>query len=87
MVKNVVKQDKRKEIFIPEKIVVSALKAGANPESARKVAIYIEGTLEDEVDTSEIKRIVLEKLSKENPDLKKNWLNYEKIKKTLGFRK
>lgn len=35
MVKEVIKQDKRKQVFIPEKIVVSALKAGANPESAR----------------------------------------------------
>jgi len=86
MVKRVIKRDKRTEVFIPEKIVVSALKAGANPESARKAAIYIEGTIGDEADTSEIKRIVLEKLSKGNPELEKNWLNYEKIKKTLGFK-
>jgi len=87
MVKKVIKQDSRKEIFIPEKIIVSALKAGAKPESARKAAIYIEGTIGDETDTSEIKRIVFEKLSKNYPDLKRNWLNYEKIKKTLRFKK
>lgn len=78
MAKKVIKRDDRKEEFIPEKIVVSALKAGAEPKSARKVAVYIEGNVEDEVDTEEIKKMIFEKLGKEKPELKKKWLDYEK---------
>lgn len=81
MAKTVVKKDKRKEDFIPEKIVVSALKAGAETESARKVAIYIEGESEEEIDTDKIKRIIFEKLGEEQPELKKKWLDYEKKRK------
>lgn len=80
MSKKVIKKDKREEDFIPEKIVVSTLKAGAKPDSARKVAVYIEGNTKDKIDTDEIKRIIFERLSKEHPDLKNKWLEFEKKK-------
>ncbi|MEF8880085.1 MAG: ATP cone domain-containing protein [Candidatus Thermoplasmatota archaeon] len=78
MVKKVIKKDKRKEDFIPEKIVVSTLKAGAKPDSARKIAVYIEGETGEEIDTEEIKKIIFEKLGEKHPDIKKNWVEYEK---------
>ena len=42
MLKNVIKKDGRKEPFIKEKIVVSAVKTGAKVEIARKIADKIE---------------------------------------------
>jgi transcriptional repressor NrdR len=41
----VIKRDGSKEEFIPEKIVVSCLKAGATLEVARKIAKIVEAKL------------------------------------------
>jgi len=62
MPKFVIKKDGRKEEFIPEKIVVSAVKSGAPPEEARKIAKKVESVEKEEIETKEIRNIVLEEL-------------------------
>jgi len=41
----VTKQDGRSESFIPEKLIVSAIKSGAAPEEARMMARQIESEI------------------------------------------
>jgi transcriptional regulator NrdR family protein len=77
MPKTVVKKDGRKEAFIKEKIVVSALKTGAPPEVARGIADNIEQHPREELKTSWIRRRVLNELKLHNPDLPKRWINYD----------
>ena len=73
MPKIVIKKDGRKEEFIPEKIVVSAIKTGATPQKARKIAKKIE-----KIDKEEIRSIVLDELKKENPVWHERWIAYDK---------
>ncbi|RLF19380.1 MAG: ATPase [Thermoprotei archaeon] len=81
----VVKRDGRKEEFIPEKIVVSCLKAGATPEAARKIAKIIEGRLLEkgvsEVTAKELTKMILELLKKENEEWYKNWIIFDRAVK------
>jgi hypothetical protein len=51
------KRDGKKEQFIPEKIVVSSIKAGAPPEVAREIAKNIEVQLSDVKKTQNGKKI------------------------------
>jgi transcriptional regulator NrdR family protein len=81
--KNVIKQDGRKEPFVKEKIVVSAVKTGAPVKVARGIADKIEKHPKDELKTSEIKKSVLDELTLHNPDLPKRWLSYDKSVKRL----
>ena len=59
MPKIVIKKDGRKEPFIKEKIVVSAVKAGASPEIARKIADKIEKHPEESIRTKWVKEKVV----------------------------
>jgi len=74
------KRDGKKEQFIPEKIVVSSLKAGAPAEVAREIAEKIEAQLSDlnEMSTTELRVMILKMLSEKNPEWKENWLAYDK---------
>ena len=81
MIKKVIKRDGRKEDFISEKIVVSAIKSNADPKIARKIAKDIERKIDDGTETRKIREMVLEKLASENPDWKENWLIYDKAVK------
>jgi len=81
--KRVIKKDGRKEPFIKEKIVVSAVKAGAPAEIARKIADKIEQHPKEDIRTSWIRKHVLDELELHNPDWPKRWYNYDKNIKRL----
>ena len=71
------KRDGRREAFVPEKIVVSALKSGSSPEYARTIAQDIEKNSKDGVTTQEIKTKVLAMLKSKNPEWESNWMVYD----------
>ena len=81
----VVKRDGREEDFVPEKIVVSVLKAGGTPEAARKAAIVVTARLLEEgresVTTKEITKMVLDMLRRENREWFDNWVIYDRVVK------
>ena len=78
MPKNVIKKDGRIEPFIREKIIVSAVKTGANVEIARKIAGDIEKQPEENIKTKWIRNRILKELELHNPDWPKRWYNYDK---------
>jgi 2-phosphoglycerate kinase len=71
------KQDGRKEPFLPEKIIVSAIKSGADPDYARTIANEIGKNLKEGMTTLEIKRKVLSMLKSRNPEWERNWMVYD----------
>lgn len=77
----VVKRDGSVEEFIPEKIVVSCIKAGAPVGVAREIAAFVEAKVKAEASTAEIRRFVLWLLRQKNPEWEKNWLKYEETVK------
>ena len=83
MPKFVIKKDGRKEEFIPEKIVVSAVKSGATPEKAREIAKKVEEIEKEEIETKEIRGIVLKELKKANPIWHERWAAYDEQVKRL----
>ncbi len=83
MPKFVIKKDGRKEEFIPEKIVVSAVKSGANIDIARNIANKIEKIEKEEIETKEIREIVLHELKNANPIWHKRWIEYDEGVKRL----
>jgi len=83
MPKHVIKKDGRKEPFIKEKIIVSAVKAGAPVEIARKIADKIEKHHEESIKTIWVRKKVLDELEYHNPDWPKRWRNYDKNIKRL----
>ena len=70
---SVKKRDGRMEAFVPEKIVVSAIKTGAAPEVARAIARTIGNSVKDGETTQEIKGKVLSMLKADNPAWEQNW--------------
>ena len=83
MVKTVIKKNGKTESFIKEKIIVSAVKAGAPVEIARKIADKVEKHSEESIKTIWVRKKVLEELEYHNPDWPKRWLNYDKNVKRL----
>jgi len=83
MPKTVIKRDGRKENFIKEKIVVSAIKTGAPVKIARDIANKIDKHPEEEVKAIWIRKQVLDELNLHNPDWPKKWYNYDKNVKRL----
>ncbi len=83
MPKIVIKKDGRKEDFIPEKIVVSAIKTGASVDVARNIARKIESIEKEEIETKEIREIVLHELKSINPVWHERWIAYDKGVKRL----
>jgi transcriptional repressor NrdR len=71
------KHDGRKEQFVPEKIVVSAIKSGSSPEYARTIEQDIEKSAKDGITTQEIKTRVLSMLKSKNPEFERNWIVYD----------
>jgi transcriptional regulator NrdR family protein len=71
------KRDGRKEPFVPEKIVVSAIKSGASPEIARAIAHGIEKNATDSISTQELKSRVLAALKTKNPEWERNWTVFD----------
>ena len=79
------KRDGRKEPFVPEKIIVSAMKTGANPEYARVIAGEIEKNIKDGATTQDIRGKALAMLKFKNPEWERNWLVYDTaVKKRSG---
>jgi transcriptional repressor NrdR len=79
------KQDGRKEPFIREKIIVSAVKSGADPDYARTIANEIEKNVKEGTTTQEIKKQVLAMLKSRNPVWERNWMVYDTaVKKRSG---
>ena len=83
MPKKVIKRDGTTQEFIKEKVVVSAIKTGAPPDIARKIADELDTHPEESIRTSYIKQHVLKKLKLHNPELPKRWYNYDKNIKRL----
>jgi len=79
------KRDGREEEFIPEKVVVSCLKAGAPINVARKIAKIIEGRLlesgKERVTAKELTKMILELLKKENEEWYHNWIVFDRAVK------
>ena len=71
------KQDGRKEPFVCEKIIVIAVKSGADPDYARTIAGEIEKNVKEGTTTLEIKRKVLAMLKSQNPEWERNWMVYD----------
>nr|WP_320160543.1 ATP cone domain-containing protein [uncultured Methanoregula sp.] len=73
----VIKRDGRKETFIPEKIVVSAIKTGASPDIARAIASDIGTGVKDGISTLDIRKKVLFQLKAKNPEWERNWIVFD----------
>jgi len=83
MSKKVIKKNGEEEQFIKEKIVVSAVKAGASVKVARNIAKQVEEDSEDELKTKWIREYVLNKLKYYNKEWHDNWKNYDERVKRL----
>ena len=77
----VVKRFGATEEFIPEKIVVSAVKAGAPPSVAREISRTVESKVHDGITTEEIRSLVSELLRERNPDWEKSFQFYDLVVK------
>jgi transcriptional repressor NrdR len=75
------KQDGRTEPFIPEKLIVSAIKSGATPDDARMMARQIESKLSGTVASADLRSQVLSQLRQKNARLEENWLVYDRAVK------
>jgi len=67
------KMDGRRELFIPEKIVVAAMKNGAPPEIARAISQDISKGVREGMSTQDIKVQLLLLLKSKNPEWEQNW--------------
>ena len=83
MPKTVIKKSGKKEPFIKEKIVTSAVKAGAPVEIARKIADKIEKHPEESIKTLWVRKQVLDELKCHSPEWPKRWINFDKNIKRL----
>jgi len=81
MARMVTKRDGSRQEFIQEKIVVSALKSGASPQVARRIAKEVESELSEEGTTNDIRRNVLTKLARENKQWEQDWRTYDRAVK------
>lgn len=72
---NVIKRNGKKEPFIPEKVVVSLLRAGVDIENARKITIAIMGEIafRDEIESKELARKISRLLKKVDENAYKRW--------------
>ena len=75
------KQDGRSESFIPEKLIVSAIKSGAAPEEARMMARQIESEISGTITTADLRSRMLSRLRQKNARLEENWLVYDRAVK------
>ncbi len=76
------KRDGSLEAFMPEKIVVSAVKAGAPYEIAREIARSFESRSEDLLESSAIREYTLSELrSRGHESVASSWESYEREKK------
>lgn len=76
----VVKKDGKTEPFQRQKIVNSCTSVGAPADVAASIADEIEKAARDQMPTSEIRTMILERLRKIRPEWAKAWEEYEKTK-------
>jgi len=84
MSKKVIKKNGEKEQFIKEKIVVSAVKAGAPVDIARDIAKQVEEHNKEDLETKWIRQYVLNKLKYHNSKWHDRWINYDEGVKRLN---
>ena len=77
----VTKANGRQEEYVKEKVVVSCVKCGAPPETARAIADKVEENVKFPTKTIEIKNIVLQELDKIDDTWSDNWDIYDKAVK------
>ena len=81
----VVKRDGREEELMPEKIVVSCLKAGATLEASREIALIVTARLLDagreRVTAKELTREILSELRRRNEEWYRNWILFDRAVK------
>jgi len=75
--------DGREEDFDKNKIIQSAISAGAPEDVAKEIADNVEEKIKgkEKITTREIREIGLEELEKRNPEWKDNWVFYDRIVK------
>lgn len=76
----VVKRDGKAEPFQRQKIVKACTAVGAPADVAASIADEVEKSARDQMPTSEIKAMVLDRLGKIKQDWVKNWAQYEQSK-------
>ncbi|MDI6643396.1 MAG: ATP cone domain-containing protein [Candidatus Hodarchaeaceae archaeon] len=80
MAVQVIKKDGKAEPFQRQKIIKSCTAVGAPVDVAASIADDIEKSARDQMPTSEIRAMVLEKLGKIRSEWAKNWEKYEQTK-------
>jgi transcriptional repressor NrdR len=80
----VTKRDGSSEVFMPEKVVVSAVKAGAPYETARDIASSLSKRKESTMKSSEIRKHVLSELrTRKAASAADSWEAYDKMHKKM----
>ena len=71
------------ETFMPEKVVVSAVKAGASYTTAREIASSLSSKTESTITSSEIREFILSELrSRGETSAADSWESYDSTHKT-----
>lgn len=76
----VVKKSGKPEPFQRQKIVDACAKAGAPADVAASIADDIEKSARDQMPTSEIRVLVLDRLGRIRPEWRQNWEKHEQTK-------
>lgn len=76
----VVKKDGKTEPFQRQKIVNACTVVGAPADVAAGIADEIEKSARDQIPTSEIRAMVIDRLGKIKQDWAKNWAQHEQTK-------
>ncbi len=73
------------EVFMPEKVVVSAVKCGAPYDTAREIASSLSDRTEKTIESTEIRDFVLSELrSRDAASAADAWEAYDRDKKSRG---
>ena len=77
------KRDSSTEIFMPEKVVVSAVRSGCPYETAREIASSLSERSESVIESSEIRSYVISELrSRGATSAADSWESYDREKKS-----
>jgi len=76
----VVKKDGKTEPFQRQKIVNACAAVGAPADVAASIADEVEKSARDQIPTSEIRTMVLDRLGKIKQDWVNNWAQYDQTK-------
>ncbi len=77
------KRDSSTEIFMPEKVVVSAVRSGCSYGTAREIASSLSERSESVIESSEIRSYVISELrSRNEASAADSWESYDQEKKS-----